>query len=270
MVFDPVLAFDRAIEEISGIELHRGLVGEHFHFSTTGGMHDAGRAFHACRWAQDPAVIVSARERERFEGGIDAVANDHGLGEVERRADNTLRFSGRNQARIGRQEMVGVDQHHVIEDGLREITREIPIGVMDHVDDRWRIGGRARFPDQFVVVIERVSDRDIERAGVAFFSCRRLIAENHRIFLDFAAPEDLVEAFQATVKMARNAAGFVVFGERVSLAIELEFSVLDAIAKTSDRGAEIGVIGQPAGEGIVAQCDICDVSLAIGRFERQQ
>ena len=59
----------------------------------------------------------------------------------------------------------------------------------------------------------------------------------------------------------------IVGGQRVCLAIEREFSILDTVAKTSDGGAEVAGIGQPAIEGIVAVCDIGNDAIFVGNFD---
>lgn len=265
-----MFSLNGAVEEISCIKLHGGLVGEDFHLSATWRMNHAGGTFHACCLAQHPAVVVTAGEGEGFEGCVDAVAHDVGLGEVERSALDRGSFTCGDQPGIGGEEMIGLDVHDVIEDALTEIAREIPVGVVDHVDDGRRIGSRLRFPQELVLLIECVGYSDIERAGIAFLAIDGAIAEDDGIFFDFTLPKDFVKTLDAAVEVAGDATRLIVFGESVSFAFELKLSVFDAIAKTADGGAEIGVIRQPAGERIVAERDIGDFSVAIGCFERYQ
>jgi hypothetical protein len=227
---DSAFADGFAVEEIPAIELDGRLIGENLHHPPAFGIFQAGGQADSAALFQHPRMVVTATEFQRFEVGIDAVADGRRLGEIHRSPRDGINFPGRDKSRVGGQIVVRGEHEDVVVDGLGGIASEVPIGVMDEVEDGRRVGGRLRLPLQFVVVGESVNDFDREVAGIAFFTVFGGIGKLDSVFTrDFSGPEHLVEALQAAVQVARDAAGIVVGGEFVFLTIERELAVLDAV-----------------------------------------
>ena len=91
-----------AVEEIAGIELHAGLVGEQFEDPAAGGILDprhqmeiAGR-----RAGDDIIVVIALAEADlRVAPVADAGADRRGGAEIERRAGDAAELAGRDQGR---------------------------------------------------------------------------------------------------------------------------------------------------------------------------
>ena len=215
-------------------------------------------------------MVVAEAEFDGFKVGIDAFANRGGFGEIKRRASNRCYFASRNQARIRGQIMIGFELQYVIVDRGSRIAGKVPVAVVNNVQNRWRIGGGFGFPLELVAVIERVGYFDREIARITFFAVFGEIGKFYTAIDLLAGPENFVEAFEAAVQMAGDAAGIIVRSETVFFAVEREFPVLNAVTKTSDRGAEVAGIGQPTIEGIVAVGDIGDNAVFIWDFDRNK
>ena len=158
--------------------------------------------------------------------------------------------------------------------GLVGIAAEIPISVMREVDDRGLVGGGLGLPDQFVGVGQPVGDLDLQGAGIAFLAVLAGVGERDAAGAGLAhgcaRPEHLVESLEAAVQVAGNAAGRVVRGEGVFLAVERELAVRDAVAEAADAGAKIAGAREPAGEGVVAEGDVGLGALAVGHLEADE
>lgn len=272
-VFYAALTGHGAIEEIAAVELHTGLVGADFHDATR------LRILEACCEAQaltfafidDPCVVVTAAEFEGFEISSDALADDGRLGEIHRGAGNWSDFTRWDQADVGWQKAIGIERENVVIDGRGWVSGEIPIRVMNDIENRWRIGGGFGFPLELVVIVERVGDFDGEIAGVTFFAILSGVGELDAIAIDrLAGPEDFIEAFQAAVKGARNAAGLVVGGEGVVFAVEGKLAIFDAVAEAANGRTEVGGIGEPASQGVVTVGEVGQFTDFIGSFHRNK
>ena len=84
IVDDPLFARYGAVEEVAGIYLYAGFVGEHFHHDARIGVAqtDSGAARVACR-VEYPVVVVSVTVFDLFVVGGDVCADGFGFAEVE-------------------------------------------------------------------------------------------------------------------------------------------------------------------------------------------
>ena len=80
-------------------------------------------------------------------------------------------------------------------------------------------------------------------------------------------PDNFVKALNAAVKVAGDAAWLVVGGKGVSLPVEGEAAMSDAVAVSTDEGAEIGGVDNVFGDGMVPEGDIGELSVAVGYEE---
>src|SRR4051812_43583691 len=95
----PALADERAVEEVAGIELDAGLVGEDFHRAAALGFVDFGglRPVGEEALFQDVIVVVADRSAARF---LKVAANGRGIEEVPGRAFYVADFAGGNESGV--------------------------------------------------------------------------------------------------------------------------------------------------------------------------
>ena len=72
------------------------------------------------------------------------------------------------------------------------------------------------------------------------------------------------------MQMAGDVARVIVRGQRIVLPVEREPPVRDAVAEAADTGAEVRRIGQPPGQGIVAERDVGGDALAVRHCEAHE
>ena len=170
-VFLAVFSGRGAVEEVAAVELDTGLVSGDLHGAAGLRVVEGGGVAEAILFGEHPAVIVASAEGEGFVLDSDAVADGGRFGEVKRRACDRIEFSGRDQAGVCGEVVVGVEGEDVIVDGRHLIVAEIPVAMMDDVErGGFSSDGGFRFPDQFIVIGENVGDHRGEFAGVAFFA----------------------------------------------------------------------------------------------------
>ncbi len=149
----------------------------------------------------------------------------------------------------------------------KAVTRGLDGSV---VDGRGFVGGCGVVDDEFVVIRERVDNRDGEVAGIAFFAIGTLACEfDGRVFAGdrFGLPVGLVETFASAMQMM----GAVVGGEAVVLAVQVEAPVGDAIGAASDDAAEIGAVALHVTiESVEAEGDVAGMAVSVGRFQRDE
>ena len=169
-VFHATLAGHRAVEEVAAVKLHRGLVAVHFHHAAAFGVLDPRGKPHALTLGQYPTVVVPAPELERLEIRLHPLADRGRLGEIHRRARHRRQLTRRNQPGVGRQVMRRVERQYMVVDRGGRIAREVPVAVMDQIENGRCIRGRAGLPFQLIGIVERVGHLDREIAGVAFLA----------------------------------------------------------------------------------------------------
>ena len=161
-------------EVISCVKLDAGLVGEHFEGSAGAGVVNDSGGVGFDRLivvvTQHHAVIISACDVEGFVILLDVFADELRVSEVHRCVGNRTDFASWYHARIGRQEIIGMNLDLVIGDRGVKFAAEVPVGVVDEVDQGGLVRGGLGMPAELVVVIEPVGDGDIKVARVSFIS----------------------------------------------------------------------------------------------------
>lgn len=205
---------------------------------------------------EDVAVVVAESLFEIDMIIFNAVTKESGYGKVEGRVCHWCDLSGRDHAWGGREVMVGSDHEFVRQNAAGRVPGHVPVSVEDDVDGSGFIGGGFRFPDEFVVLGEFVGNDHVDRSGVSFFTAWRLVMEGDFGSYLFAFPWFVTESADATMKVAKGAASFIVLGEVVSFAIELKLTVGDAVAVTADGGPKVVGVAEPAFEPVVAEGEL--------------
>ena len=122
-------------------------------------------------------MVVTPSQLQRFEVGIDPLTDGGCLSEVHGSTGYGRRRSGWNEPGIRREVMIRVKKEFVIVDRGRRITAQIPVGMVDDIEDSRRGRCRGCLPDEFVGVGEGVSHRNSELAGITFLPVRTDIGE---------------------------------------------------------------------------------------------
>ena len=252
----PPLAGERAVEVVAGVDLDAGLIGEDLHPPA------AGRVLENRRRPQHPIGLPATEHVVVVDAaGIGAVGTrrqgvDRGgkhpgrlaLGaEVERCSLHLGKLAGGDAAVVDRKVGVGIHREPLRADVARRLPGHVPVGMMDHVDDRRSIGRGRQVDDQFAGGVERVDDLRRELSRIALLAVgrdgreleRRAVAGEMRDGL----PEMLVEAQLAAVKVVSAVVG----GKRVSLAVEIEGPLGDPVRDPPAGGTEIRM---PLGIGL--------------------
>ncbi len=107
---------------------------------------------------------------EGFVIRLDVFADELRASEVHRCVGNRTNFASWYHARIGRQEIIGMNLNLVIGDRGVKFAAEVPVGVIDEVDQGGLVRCCLGMPTELVVVIEPVGDRHIKIAWVSFIA----------------------------------------------------------------------------------------------------
>ena len=170
-------------EVISSIELDTGLVGEHFEASASAGVVNNSSGLGLDRLivvvAQYHAVIIAACEVEGFVIRLDVFADELRAREVHRGVGNRTDFPSWYHARIGRQEIIGMNLNLVVGDRCVQFATEVPVSVVDDVNQGGLVRRCLGMPTELVVVIEPVGDHHIKVARVSFISIGGVKRESH-------------------------------------------------------------------------------------------
>lgn len=170
MIGDLVFSYYGWVEEIGGVKLDARLIGEDFHHSARFRVTDAGSELNTVVFRQHPTMVISFAQLEGFEVIVDAVADDVRGSEVHRGACYGFNHTRWDHAWSCWQVIGRMELHEMVGDRRGGIARKVPIRVVNDVDNRRSIGGGGRFPDQFVVIVERISDLGGEISGIALFA----------------------------------------------------------------------------------------------------
>jgi hypothetical protein len=79
--------------------------------------------------------------------------------------------------------VVGVEHHHFIENVSASLAGEIEIGMIGEVDGCVLVSGGAIVNLAFVLVVQCVSDGDLERPGITLFAVGTRVLQNYPNFI---------------------------------------------------------------------------------------
>ena len=155
--------------EHAGVKLQAGFGGPRLKLATARGIVDPRGKTEQCvaGGPVDHEVVIVDRAGAELRG---AGREAGGRGEIEGRAAHGRDFAGGKAAVVGDGIVGGGKGELVVGDVAA--AAQIEEGVVGEVDRRGRIGRRLVIEAEGVVLSERVSDRDVEGAGVAFLAGR--------------------------------------------------------------------------------------------------
>ena len=198
----------------------------------------------------------------------DTGADDVGRGEVEGGVRDRGEFTGGNQAGSDGGVAAGAQHDFVAEDVAATGAGEVEITVVGEIDGGGAVRRGGVVDAQALVGGEGIGDLDREGTRVAFFAVGARGAEAQGGLAvargGFGGPQDFVEADLAAVEMAGDAAGRIVGGEGVGLAVERELAAGDAVADAADQGAEERRVLYVGRHGVEPEGDIGDTARAVG------
>ena len=119
--------------------------------------------------------------------------------------------SGWNACGIDRRKTIRRDHHLMVKDVSFSFTGQIEITMVSQVDHGWFVCRRKIVHDEFILIVQRICDGDLDDPRVAFLSIRTLAPENHTgcigIFERLTLPDNLVETFPTTVEVIGRIVG---------------------------------------------------------------
>src|SRR5215212_2361860 len=258
------------VEEVAGVELDAGLVGEDLQHPPAARVLQPGRQLQpGAAPVEHPVVVVAAADLELLEAVVaDALADPGRAGEVHRRAGHRVDRPGGDQGGVDRGVVAGPQEQLVVVDVARALTGQVPVGVVGQVDDRGGVGGRLVAHAQGVAVVEGVGDGGVQGARVVLLAVGadpvepdpdEPAAPHHA-----GLPDPLVEADVAAVQVV----GRVVDGQLVGDAVEGEAALVDAVGVAAGDAAEVGVAGvEVALQGGEPEGDVGQPALAVGHAQ---
>ena len=263
------LARDVAVEEIPRVELNAGLGGEDFHDTAGSGLTHGGReGERTVGGVEHPVVVVAAAEAELRMVLADTGADDVGRGEVEGGVRDRGEFTRGNQAGSDRGVTAGAQHDFVAEDVAAAGTGEVEITVVGEIHGGGAVRGGGVVDAQALVGGEGVRDLDGEGARVALVAVGARVAEAQGGLSlpqgGCGGPQHFVEAEFAAVEMTGDAAGSVVGGEGVGLAVERELAAGHTVADAADQGAEERRVLHIGRHGVEPEGDIGETARAVG------
>ena len=107
---------DGAVEEVAGVELNPGCVGEDIKRTSGSGFRGPGSEAEACGDAEVEAMVVTAGQAQLQVLGADALADAARVAEIKRRALDGGAFPSGDQGRVGRDETFRWNRQGVVED----------------------------------------------------------------------------------------------------------------------------------------------------------
>ena len=242
-ILNTLLANEATIEEVAGIELQTGLVGEHLHLDAGIGIEEGAEALGDVALGVEYPVVVVAVAIDYLLVAliVDAVTDSGGSAEVEGCALHIERLAGNGDIGINGGELVSVKGKHLVEAVLGAVATEVEVAVVGEVEDGSLVGGCLILDLQCVIFGEGVGYLHLDIAGVAVLAIRALGGELYVLLVELVGlPDTVVESDGAT---AVQTVGAVVDGELVVLAIERELPLGDTVAIATDECSEVAALG---------------------------
>ena len=138
---------------------------------------------------------------------------------------------------------VGVDGQQVVVDGRREVSVQVEVAVVGHVDDRELVGLGVVVDAQGAVVREGVDHAHLHGAGESLVA----VGAHHGQFEAGVGGGDyIVDCVLPSAGTAVQAIGAVVAGQLYDVPVEGDASVGQPVGVAADDGAEVAevILGQ--------------------------
>ena len=266
-ILHALLAYETAIEEVAGIELNTGLVGEHFHEDASVGIVECTEALGEVAVCVENPVVVIAHAIHNLLVClvVDAVANGSGGAEVEWCALYCKHFACNCNIGIYGCKLVGVEHQHLVEAVLRTVAAEIEVAVVGQVQHCGLVCVSKIIDDQCIVFGQSIGYLYVQVAGIAVFAIGACCGElDDLAVLLIGFPNAVVESNRAT---AMEAVGAIIDGQLICVAIESELTLGNAVAVTADEGTEVAALRailHVVGNVVMAETYVLHVAVLVG------
>ena len=270
-----LLADQRAVEEVAGVDLDSRLVGQHLEHAARARVLEPRGELGLGRLAGIEHEIVvdpAADDDLRVAPVAHDLVENSPAGEIEWRARDGPQLSRRDERGVDRRVAVRGDGQAVGQRSARRaFAGEVEQSMIGQVDDRRRVGARVEIDGQRAAVVQRVGRRHRELAGIALVARRahqpkRDLGETALVAHVDDLPDALVEPDRAAVQRV----GLVVERQLVGFAVEGEAAAGDAIGVAADRLAPIIRMLDVAARIVIAERHVGDVPGPVGRVQRLQ
>src|SRR6266545_1378203 len=263
----------RPVQEVARVELQARLVGDDLEDAAAARLdHPRGQLQAAAVAVEHPVVVVAAADHELRVAVADARADGGRVPEVEGGAPEVGDLAGRDQRRVDRGVVAGVDPQLVAVDVAGALAGQVPVVVVGEVDDRLEVAVadevRTVVHADLVLVGQRVGDLARQGARVALVAVGAGEGEHQGdavvVLLGGRGPDVLVEADGAAVE----AIGRVVDRQLVGGAVEAELAERDAVGIAAGDAAEVRALGDVVGEVVEAERDVGEAVVTVGDPDR--
>ena len=264
---DAALSFF-AVHEVSGVKLNAGKIGINLKLSSAFFVPCFCNKAQRSAFAVDAEVVVVALALNKL--GIVIVyipTNFFEFPEIKGRSLNGSYFTGGNAVFVRRSEKVAVEHQLMVKDTAVCRCAEIEIGVVGHVDDRFRVRFGFVMNFKLVPVREDIGDLYVNIAGKALLAVRTAVGKFNRVVVgDYSFPQSAA-VFSAAVQAGD---AFFIFCNVILPAGEGEFSAGYPVCILADNLARLGSGFDVAENVVKAGNDIARHSVAVGADERVQ
>src|ERR1700676_52675 len=187
---------------------------------------------------QHEVVVVTVAQMELRVVGIDPLANRMRFAKIERRPLHCFQLSRRNERRVYRGHAGSVDLEHCRENIAIALSLQVEIGMIGEIEHRMFVGCCRILDSQSATAhgISHMSGKCSRKTLIATFAH---MSEFETIRNFFRFPDDLVEADQSSVQSIIA----VVLWNVISVAVELECAMRNAIRVAADDASEVSSLG---------------------------
>ena len=191
---------------------------------------------------EHPVVVVAARVAQLVEPAAQPPPDPAEVAEVQRRTGDGGDLTRRDERRVHRRVVRGIQPQLVILDRARALAREVPVRVRrQRHHGRCVRRGEVVQPEPVALAVERVRHVDGQRAGEALVTVRARVREAHAdavICLEaLRGPDRAVEPALSSVQTVRR----IVARQLELEAVEDEPGAGDAVAVAADDAAHVRV-----------------------------
>ena len=267
---DTLLAHEASVQEVSGIELHTGLVCVHVHLDASGGVVQGScNSLDVAAGSQNPVVVITLSVNNLYIGGvINAVAYTGGSAEVEGSSLNGGNLSGYSHVLVNGSILVGVQIEHFVKHVLAGVSAQTEVAVVGQVQHGGLVGCGLVGNLNGVVCGQCVGYLYTNFTGESVLAVGTNGGEFNLCVIHLVGiPHAVVESHLAT---AMQAVAVVVGNELVFLSVQCELAVADAVAVTTNQGSEIATliaVLDVVGNGVMSQTYVLHVAGLVGNHD---
>ena len=248
------------IHPIGRINLHAGLCCENFHFTTTRWSINISckHTIALLLFAETPVIVNSTSGHINL--SIHTFVDNHRGAEIKCSSVNRTNFARRSERIIENSHKIGIDLQQMIAHSTISGTFQIEIRVIGQSDHCRLISRCFVVNTQLVIVSKLVCTSYIQVSGITFFAIGRKQAKHQfRRSYFFYIPHLGIESIHTTMQCVCS----IVDSQIIFHTINFEFTVLDAVCKTTTHSTKVLFFLNHFVECIESEHHIVEFSIAI-------